>query len=267
MSSPRFIESAYLIARLPDHDVAWDDAGTMRLPYFPLHTVLFPHLPLPIHVFEERYRAMARDLVAPGSPFEGRLVISMITEGQEVGDDAATQAIGTICEVHSAEQLPDGRWLLLVIGVARARLGEVDRSGAYAVVDAEPLDDALGSEADADALLPSVQHALDTYMATVKRFVAQAASIAHDSQDVTDVAASLDQVLKPIRLPDDPASASYAVAGVLQVELARKQQLLELPDAASRLRAELELLRRESRLLADGALPPVAPADLTYNRN
>jgi hypothetical protein len=57
------------------------------------------------------------------------------------------------------------------------------------------------------------------------------------------------------------------VGGVLQIELTRKQQLLELPDAASRLRAELDLLRRESRLLADGAMPPVPTSDLGYHPN
>ena len=237
----------------------------MRLPYFPLHTVLFPHLPLPLHIFEERYRAMTRDILADGSPFEGRFVVSMITDGPEVGGDASARGIGTICEVRSAEELPDGRWVLLAVGVARAGLGEVDRSGAYALVDVEPLEEVMGERAD--ALLPEVQSALDGYMATVKRFVAQAASVAHDSQEITEVAASLDQVLKPIHLPDDPAAASYAVGGVLQIELTRKQQLLELPDAASRLRAELDLLRRESRLLADGAMPPVPTSDLGYHPN
>jgi uncharacterized protein len=237
----------------------------MRLPYFPLHTVLFPHLPLPLHIFEERYRAMTRDILADGSPFEGRFVVSMITQGPEVGGDASARGVGTICEVRSAEELPDGRWVLLAVGVARAGLGEVDRSGAYALVDAEPLEEVIGERAD--DLLPAVQAALDGYMATVKRFVAQAASVAHDSQEITDVAASLDQVLKPIRLPEDPAAASYAVGGVLQIELTRKQQLLELPDAASRLRAELDLLRRESRLLADGAMPPVPTSDLGYHPN
>ena len=72
----------------------------MRLPHFPLHTVLFPHLPLPLHLFEERYRAMASDLMAPDSPWGGRLVVSMITSGPEVGGDAMTQGVGTICEVH-----------------------------------------------------------------------------------------------------------------------------------------------------------------------
>jgi uncharacterized protein len=243
----------------------------MWLPYFPLHVVVFPHLPLPIHVFEPRYRAMTRDLLADGSPYEGRFVVSMITEGAEVGDEpgrrAHGQRVGTIVEVRRAERLPNGRWVLLAVGVERALIGDVDRSGEYAVVEVAPLAEDAGDPVAADALLPEVQAALDHYLETVKRFVASAASMGTESQEITSVAASLDEVLKPIRLPDDPLAASYAVGGVLQIELTRKQQLLELPDAASRLRAELDLLRREARLLADGAMPPVSTSDLRYNPN
>jgi Lon protease-like protein len=243
----------------------------MRLPYFPLHVVLFPHLPLPLHIFEERYRAMARDLVSDASPFAGRFVVSMITEGSEVIEPrveaalARGQRVGTIAEVRSAEQFDDGRWVLLAAGLSRAVLGAVDASGAYAIVDASPLPEVAGD--GAERLLPQVQVALDGYLATVKRFVVTTASESQPQQEMDDVTASLDAVLKPIQLPDDPLAASYAVGGLLQVELTRKQRLLELPDAASRLRAELQLLRRESRLLADGALPPIAPADLRYNPN
>ena len=237
----------------------------MRLPHFPLHAVVFPHLPLPVHVFEERYRAMARDLMADGSPYGGRLVVSMITEGREVGGDATSQPIGTICEVRSAERFPDGRWLLLLVGVSRARLAEVDRSGPYATVEATELLEREG--AAAGGLLPDVQRALDAYLATVKRFAARHASVGEQSQEPRDVTATLDEVLKPIHLPDDPVAASYAVAGVLQVELVRKQQLLELPDAAARLRAEVQLLRREVRLLDDGSLSPVPAGELGYHPN
>ena len=237
----------------------------MRLPYFPLHTVVFPHLPLPVHVFEERYRAMATDLMADGSPYAGRFVVSMIVDGPEVGGDTTTRPIGTICEVRTAEQFPDGRWVLLAVGIGRARLGSIDRSGAYAVIEVDPVDEPLGS--DATALLAPAQRALDAYLATVKRFVVRTASVGDKSQEPTDVASSLDQVLKPIRLPDDPVAASYAIGGVLQIELSRKQHLLELPDAATRLRAEMDLLRRESRLLDDGALPPVQASDIDYNPN
>ena len=242
----------------------------MRLPYFPLHTVLFPHLPLPLHLFEERYRALARDVMADHSPFAGRFVVSMITDGPEVvegrdGEPTHTRGIGTIAEVHSADQLADGRWVLLVVGVGRVELGPVQRGGPYPLVEVRVLPEIGGP--DADRLVPAVQQALDTYLATVKRFVAATASRQQAQERNMNVAASLDAVLKPIQLPEEPLAASYAVGGVLQVELTRKQQLLELPDAASRLRAELELLRRESRLLEDGAMPPIAPAELRYHPN
>ncbi len=241
----------------------------MRLPYFPLHLVLFPHLPLPLHIFEERYRAMTRDVLADGSPYGGRFVISTISGAKGGADDDApnTGAIGTVAEVRRAERFADGRWALVVVGTERVTLGAVDRSGPYVLIEVEPLPESLGDEAKAGRLLPQVQAALDAYMETVKRFVASAASIGRESQEITDVAASLDEVLKPIHLPDDPLAASYAVAGVLQIELHRKQQLLEQPDGASRLQAELNLLRREARLLADGAMPPVSRADLRYNPN
>ena len=244
----------------------------MRLPYFPLHVVLFPHLPLPLHVFEERYRAMARDLVSDASPYAGRFVVSMITDGHEVAkrhngprSPVRSRQIGTIAEVRSADQLADGRWVLLAAGVSRAVLGAVDQSGPYALVEAAPLPEVAG--VGAERLVAEVQVALDRYLSTVKRFVATAASESQPPEEVNDVTASLDAVLKPIHLPEDPLAASYAVGGLLQVELTRKQELLELPDAASRLRAEIKLLRRESRLLADGAMPPIAPADLRYNPN
>ncbi len=242
----------------------------MRLPCFPLRLVLFPHLPLPLHIFEERYRAMTRDLLADGSPYRGRFVIAPITSGDEVGEGAeapTTGAVGTVAEIRNAEQFADGRWALVVVGSERVQLGAVDRSGPYALVEVEPLPETLGDAARAGSLLPQVQAALDDYLETVKRFVASAASVGKASPEINDVAASLDEVLKPIHLPDDPLAASYAVAGVLQVELHRKQQLLEQPDGASRLQAELNLLRREARLLADGAMPPIGRDELRYNPN
>ena len=237
----------------------------MRLPYFPLHTVLFPHLPLPLQIFEERYRAMVADLLADGSPYAGRFVVSMIVEGSEVGGHALTQPIGTICEIHSAERLADGRWFLLVVGAARVRIGTVNRGGPYAVAEVEEIGEPEG--VGARPLVPEVQRALDAYLATVKRLVARTASVGEQPHESRDVTASLDEILKPIRLPDEPVAASYAVGGVLQVELARKQHLLQLPDAAQRLRAELELLRREARLLDADAMPPVPAGDLGYHRN
>src|SRR6187431_575411 len=92
---------------------------SMRLPYFPLHVVVFPHLPLPIQVFEDRYRAMTHDVVADGSPFAGRFIVSLIREGSEVREPGMppprAENIGTVVEVRSADRFADGRWALLVV--------------------------------------------------------------------------------------------------------------------------------------------------------
>lgn len=237
----------------------------MRLPLFPLHVVLFPHLPLPLHIFEERYRAMTRDLLSPRSHFDGRFVVAMITEGREVNDRPASSAVGTICEVRSVSQLPDGGFDIVAVGVERVVIGTPDLTGAYAVADVTRLPEVEG--ADAAPLVARAQAALDGYLETVKQYVATAASVGKDSQEIQDVAASINEVLHPIRLPPDPLAASYAIGGVLQIELSRKQQLLELPDAATRLRAEIALLRREAHLLSEGALPPVASGEIHYNPN
>jgi len=234
-----------------------------RLPIFPLHTVLFPHLPLPLNVFEARYRAMVRDLLADGSPYAGRFVVSLITDGSELGDaperQPDPQAVGTLAELRHAERTADGRWVLLTLGGPRVAIGRVDRSGLYAVAEVTELPEVVGDPPPQGlaGLMDSVQAALDAYLSSVKHFAAVASSTGHHMNDV----------LKPIRLPEDPLAASYAAASLIQIELVRKQRLLELPDAVSRLDAVRGLLLREARLLGDGALPPVVAGDLRYNPN
>ena len=247
----------------------------MRLPLFPLHVVAFPHLPLPLHIFERRYRAMTRDLLEADNPYGGRFVVTMISAGREVASHPKTgqltvRRVGTICEVRRADKFADGRYALLAVGIGRARIRKVDDTGPYAVADVIALDERSGEEAE--ALIPDVQVALDGYLSTIRRFLAE-----RDAADVEDLLSEIgedadpdsssagevkrsvrmERLIKPLRLPSDPLAASYAVAGVLQVELSRKQRLLEAPDAAARLRAELALLQREAQLLGDSSLAPM----------
>jgi len=248
----------------------------MRLPLFPLHLVAFPHLPLPLHVFERRYRAMTADLLKDGNPYDGRFVVTMISAGREVAaargaGQLTVRRVGTICEIRRADRFADGRYVLLAVGVGRARIRKVDHGGPYAVADVTPLEERPGD--DADSLIPDVQIALDAYLSTIRGFLAErdAAEVAElladagmdapDSPEPLPADAKrmtrMERLIKPIHLPADPLAASYAVAGVLQVELSRKQRLLEAPDAAARLRAELALLQRESQLLGDASLAPM----------
>ena len=183
----------------------------------------------------------------------GRFVVSMITDGPEVGGDAATHSHRHDLRGPQRRALPR-RALAAPRGRAWLARAWARSIGPGRTRSSRPRSWTIRRVATPMALLPGVQRALDAYLATVKRFVVRTASVgSNEPQEPTSVAATLDKMLKPIQLPDDPVAASYAIGGVLQIELSRKQQLLELPDAASRLRAELELLRRESRLLDDGA--------------
>ncbi len=141
------------------------------------------------------------------------------------------------------------------------------------MADVTPLDERRGE--DAETLIPDVQVALDAYLSTIREFLAE-----RDAADMEDLLAEaefdidpdlihessagdvkrvtrMDRLIRPISLPTDPLAASYAVAGVLQVELSRKQRLLEAPDAAARLRAELSLLQREAQFLGNASLAPM----------
>ena len=94
-----------------------------RLPMFPLpNVVLFPHALLPLHIFEERYRAMARDVLS-GQRF---LAISLISPGEdpETNEKPAVQRIAGVGEVVMAHELADGRFNLVVRGRARIHIDE-----------------------------------------------------------------------------------------------------------------------------------------------
>ena len=85
---------------------------------FPLGTVLFPHAPLPLHVFEHRYRALARD-VTEG---DGSFGVVLIERGPEVGGGDVRSSLGTTATVLDAVELADGRWALIALGGARIRV-------------------------------------------------------------------------------------------------------------------------------------------------
>jgi len=77
----------------------------MQLDLFPLHTVLFPHMRLPLHIFEPRYRVMIRACIDEERPFG----VALIRSGEEVGGPAEPHGVGTTARITSHETLPDGR--------------------------------------------------------------------------------------------------------------------------------------------------------------
>jgi Lon protease-like protein len=85
---------------------------------FPLSTVLFPHAPLPLHVFEERYKALMGDCMAT----DGVFGVVLITRGSEVGGGDQRVDVGTIARVTHLNELEDGRMLVMARGVERVRV-------------------------------------------------------------------------------------------------------------------------------------------------
>jgi uncharacterized protein len=79
---------------------------------FPLGTVLLPHMLLPLHVFEPRYRALLRDVLDG----DGEFGVVLISRGQEVGGGDQRTDVGTVARVLQAEELEDGRWVTVAVG-------------------------------------------------------------------------------------------------------------------------------------------------------
>lgn len=199
----------------------------VRLPLFPLNTVLFPHMPAGLHIFEERYREMLRDCQEQGTSFG----IIGIREGVEVGRAAFPFSVGTLAQIHELEALDDGRFNLVVAGVSRFRVESLSLERSYLVGTIRYLEDTRGDEAAIPDLARRASQAFSEYTAALRNLADETGDEAHDE------------------LPDDPELLSYLIAASLNVEVNRRQELLEEDSVSGRLRKCLQVLRRESVFL------------------
>ena len=199
------------------------------LPLFPLGTVLYPGLLLPLHVFEERYRQLVRDLLAGPEPRTFGVIA--IREGRETGPDGVRtlHEVGCIATLRQVKELDDGRYDLVTIGTQRFLLSSVDDSKPYLQGEVELLAETVGDETGAVLAARSVQDAFRTYLSTLTE------------RGVTQVSVP--------DLPDDPILLSYLVAASMVIDLRDKQALLAEPDALHRLVTERMLLSRETTML------------------
>lgn len=205
------------------------------LPLFPLGTVLFPGLVLPLHVFEPRYRTLVEHLLElPEGPTR-RFGVVAVRRGSEVGAGAAQEiaTTGCIAEVRALVPRGDGRYDLVTVGRRRFTVHGIDETAAtpYVTARVELLGEPAG--AGADRLVPAVAGRFRDYLRLV----------------------TADQTAGEA-LPGEPVALSYLVAGQTVLDLPERLQLLEAVDAAARLRLELGLLRRELALVGTlGAVP------------
>lgn len=237
---------------------------TARLPLFPLNSVLFPGLVLPLNIFEERYRAMMRELLKKPEDEPRRFAVVTIRDGHEVAPSApgmpdptavpetgpaagfgtdplrSFHKVGCVADAATIRERADGTFEVLATGTTRARLLSVDASGPFLTAELEPVLEAPGEEAG--ALAEGVLRAFRQYQ---KRLAgARERSLATGAE-----------------LPDEPGVVSYLVAAAMMLDTPTKQRLLQAPDTASRLRDELRLLRTETAIIRN--LPSLPAAELT----
>jgi len=256
----------------------------MEIPLFPLHTVLCPGIVLPLHIFEERYRALTRHCLDTGEPFG----VVLIREGREVGPGNLSLAgVGALVEIREAGRYPDGRYDLLAAATGRFAIDSVDpERRPYLVADVTPLEDEVGDETVAERLAASAIRRFVRYLelmraregetsevldirveldsavegdsaegAETSGTPIEAIEIDEESgaeageDDAEDDDESADARRRNLVIPDDPTVLSYLLSGIVQVELPRRQALLEADTTTDRLEALIRLLDRELLLL------------------
>lgn len=191
----------------------------MELPLFPLRTVLFPGMPLPLRIFEERYRIMTRELLAS----EGGFGVLLIREGHEVGGGAIPHEIGTTARIEEAEEVEGGRFVLQARGEQRFRLVRMLEPRPYPYGEVELIDDTRWEDA------PPLRSALETVRATFPAYFRLALSLS-------------DQWARGMKLPANPHDLVNFLAPWLQTDEDVKQRLLEIEGAAARVGQLAEVL-------------------------
>ena len=196
-----------------------------ELPLFPLNTVLFPGMPLPLHIFEERYKAMVADCIRDGRPFGVVLIAEGMAEG---GPPATPHAVGCTAEIAQVQPLEEGRMLIVTVGRERFRIVRLKQAEPYLVglVEPAPLlaEDEEQLAAGAARLEPLVSDYLD-----------RLARLGHMEG-------------RPDTALDDPATLAYLGAALIQLPPEQKQALLAL-DRLTELTAALRHIYRNELAL------------------
>lgn len=193
-----------------------------ELPLFPLPVVLFPGTPVPLHIFEVRYRKMLEDIQARDNLF-GLSYFDAAISGLDM---PPAGHVGCVADVRETQELTNGRSNILAVGLIRYRLeGYKETSEPYLVGRVSFFED---EEEDAELLAPRAQHVMDLFL-----------RIARAVRVINDERAALPE------LPEtEPEHLSFLVASAMELELSVKQELLELRYTSERLKRLHELLSR-----------------------
>ncbi|CAN5258500.1 LON peptidase substrate-binding domain-containing protein [soil metagenome] len=188
-------------------------SGIKHIPIFPLPLVMLPNELLPLHIFEDRYREMLRD-VEREEKFFGVLLFE--PDGY-FADKPPFGRIGCLAEIRESELLPDGRSNILTLGVVRFRLLEyVDSEKPYLVGDVEFFEDEKGDAAELGPLS-------DEVFGLFERMAKAAFSISGNRGQFPQIQRT------------DPESLSFLITAAFNFDNEKKYVLLEKTSTADRL--------------------------------
>jgi Lon protease-like protein len=213
------------------------------LPMFPLNTVLFPGVSVPLTVFEDRYRALVHHLLRIDDPAERVFGSVGIREGYEIGDHGAQSLyrVGVRLQLGEVEANPDGTFEVVAVGQERIQLDRLDTSGTFPVGH-------VSEHPDPEA--PVAESITERARITFTAHRAALADIRSDPYSGT--------------LPRDPTYLSWTLAAVAPLPMPERQALLEAEDAAVRLVMVTDLLRSELRAM--NVIPSLPATEVARTR-
>jgi Lon protease-like protein len=210
---------------------------------FPLNTVLFPGVTLPLRVFEERYRALVEHLLTIEDPAERTFGSVAIREGYEVGAHGAQSLfrVGVRMQLTEVEAHADGTYDIEAVGIDRIQMDALDGSGPFPVGEIQDLP---------EPVTMVEEHIVERARATFSAYRLALTEFRDDPYEGT--------------LPRDPEYLSWALAACAPLPMAERQGLLEAGDAEERLILVTDLLRSELRAM--NVIPSLPATDVARNR-
>lgn len=205
-------------------------------PMFPLGSPLLPGAVLPLHIFEPRYRALARRCTDNDEPFG----VVMIERGSEVGGGDVRSDVGCLASISQHQELPDGRWVMLATGGRRIRILEWLPDDPYP----QALTVGWPDEA-ADIGEPERR----TLVARLRRLRALASEIGALGVTAAESAAIDDRLAQLAEDDADPTAWSFQLAALVPAGPFDRHAMLCAPDPAGRIEVMTGVLDGVEELL------------------
>lgn len=188
-------------------------AGLKHLPLFPLPLVALPNEFLPLHIFEDRYQKMLKDVELDRNIFG----VTFFDPDTSFIDKPATDTIGCAVEIRQSETLPDGRSNILTLGLVRYKLIDyVDSGEPYFVGDVEFFED---ETEDATVVEPLADEVFDLF----ERMAKAAFKMGGGRGRFPEIQRA------------DPESLSFLITAAFNFDNTKKYSLLEIASTSKRL--------------------------------